>query len=495
MNQTTEDLGLTPSERYLGNLCRNSFLSLWSYPNPYTDRGIGESSRQGKELCDLLVVFGKHVIIFSDKSCEFPNTGDVNVDWRRWYKKAIDKSAQQIHGAEKWIRDFPDRVYLDKMCSQKFPFSLLDKGGLIFHRIVVATGASGRCESFFGLGSRGSLMLSPSLSDRDHYSDHELGGPFRIGRVNSQKGFVHVFDEVSLDIVMTELDTITDFVNYLSEKEKFLAQDKVLFCPGEEDLLGFYLNNMSQNGEPSFDLNGVEIEEGQKIFISEEQWDYYRSSEFRKMRLALAKDGLFIDRLIEHFTSYVREGTLAYGNEAGLTGNERNLRFLAAEPRIQRALMANAINQKITTTPRNVRTSIFMPSSNERTIFFFLLFPKEASWSRKRYRKERQAALTAYAHVIRFKSPNVDFVYGLATEPGTSSSARSEDLMSFDFTGWSEEEDEEAQILQKKLDILVDYSERSLLFDPPNTYRPDLAKGNRKERRRLKALKRGGRLN
>jgi hypothetical protein len=29
------------------------------------------------------------------------------------------------------------------------------------------------------------------------------------------KGFVHVFDERSLDIVLSELDTVTDFVQYL----------------------------------------------------------------------------------------------------------------------------------------------------------------------------------------------------------------------------------------------------------------------------------------
>ncbi len=71
--------GKTPSERYLARLARKTFLNLWSYPNVYIDkkqngRGVG------KELCDLLVVCGDHVLIFSDKHISWPETDDV--EWR-----------------------------------------------------------------------------------------------------------------------------------------------------------------------------------------------------------------------------------------------------------------------------------------------------------------------------------------------------------------------------------------------------------------------------
>lgn len=55
--------GLTASEKVLADLCGKSFLSLWSYPNLYR--------KSGKELTDLLVVFGDDVIPFADKSCAF----------------------------------------------------------------------------------------------------------------------------------------------------------------------------------------------------------------------------------------------------------------------------------------------------------------------------------------------------------------------------------------------------------------------------------------
>lgn len=53
--------GVTESERYLKTLCDRTFLSLWSYPGVYRDQGR-PGKGDGKEVCDLLVVFENHVI-------------------------------------------------------------------------------------------------------------------------------------------------------------------------------------------------------------------------------------------------------------------------------------------------------------------------------------------------------------------------------------------------------------------------------------------------
>ena len=57
--------GLNESERILSTLGEKVFLKLWSYPNTFY--------RQGKELVDLLVICGEHVILFSDKKIKFNN--------------------------------------------------------------------------------------------------------------------------------------------------------------------------------------------------------------------------------------------------------------------------------------------------------------------------------------------------------------------------------------------------------------------------------------
>jgi hypothetical protein len=84
----TRSEGVTPSERYSKQLCDHSFLSLWSYPGGFRDQG-GTGKGDGKEVCDLLVVFENHIIIFSDKRIHFDNTDNIEVGCARWFKKAV----------------------------------------------------------------------------------------------------------------------------------------------------------------------------------------------------------------------------------------------------------------------------------------------------------------------------------------------------------------------------------------------------------------------
>ncbi len=110
MEEIIKSSGFTNSEKYLAEICNYTFLSLWSYPNLFTDEGRKYGKGDGNELCDVLVVFRNHVFIFSDKDIQFKNTGNLEIDWGRWVKRAVLKSANQIYGAEKWIKEYPDRI-------------------------------------------------------------------------------------------------------------------------------------------------------------------------------------------------------------------------------------------------------------------------------------------------------------------------------------------------------------------------------------------------
>ena len=97
MTRLEKSRGTTPTEKHLARLCECTFLRFWSYPNLYRDKGKGK----GKEICDVLVVFGRDIVIFSDKSCAYPDSGDEVKDWTRWFRRSVWKSAQQIFGAER----------------------------------------------------------------------------------------------------------------------------------------------------------------------------------------------------------------------------------------------------------------------------------------------------------------------------------------------------------------------------------------------------------
>lgn len=56
------------------------------------------------------------VLLFSDKDCAYQSNFDVSVAWPRWYRNTIDKSVRQLVGAEKFIKAFPKRIFLDKAC-------------------------------------------------------------------------------------------------------------------------------------------------------------------------------------------------------------------------------------------------------------------------------------------------------------------------------------------------------------------------------------------
>lgn len=119
--------GITDAEKYLNELSEKTFLSLWSYPNLYTDQNKKNETSVGKELCDLLVIFESHIIIFSDKNCNFNDIPsgklsdkELDIKWKRWYKKSIEKSAGQIYKAEDWIRNHSDRIFLDDKCKKNF---------------------------------------------------------------------------------------------------------------------------------------------------------------------------------------------------------------------------------------------------------------------------------------------------------------------------------------------------------------------------------------
>src|SRR5450432_293868 len=114
---------VTASEEYLSLLCARAFLHLWSYPNLFKDQGK-RGSGDGKELCDLAVVFGDEIFVFSDKHCELKGGSSLDQSWARWYRRAVLKSAGQVMAAERWFRSYPERVFLDPKCQERFPIRL-----------------------------------------------------------------------------------------------------------------------------------------------------------------------------------------------------------------------------------------------------------------------------------------------------------------------------------------------------------------------------------
>ncbi len=425
--------GVTDSERYLGRLCEHSFLSLWSYPGVFRDQGRPDRRGDGKEVCDLLVVFENNIIVFSDKTCEFPGVADDRIAWGRWYKKAVLKSAEQVWGAERWIRNFPTRLFLDKQCSSPFPLILPSPSEAKFHRVVVAHGVSRACQAVFG-GS-GSLMLQNTIVGEAHLSQ-----PFRIGRIDAAKGYVHVLDDTSLDVVMETLDTISDFVRYFERKEALMTGSIPVIATGEEELLAAYFSGLDEDQQHCFTVPpGC-----QAMVVSEGRWASFCASPERKAQIESNSVSYLWDQMIEKVSSHLREGTFK-SSASGIGENEKSIRWMAKEDRWNRRILGNAFREVLEHTEPNVRaTRIVKALSSGKPYYVFLLLPQYPAWNREQYRGIRAKMLTDYCVLVRLQFPDAEHVVGIAAESGDLELS-SLDLSYFDAANWTPELAEQAK--------------------------------------------------
>jgi hypothetical protein len=493
--ESAESEGTTGSERVLTRLARKAFLSLWSYPNVYSDESRSNGKGDGKELVDLLVVFGDDVLLFSDKNCMFQSHVDISVAWPRWYRRAINKSARQLAGAESFIKRFPKRVFLDKSCTVPLPLAIPNPSVARYHLIAVTRGSHFAARQFFGGGSSGSLMLLTHLRG---IADHEKT-PFHIGQPLENGRFIHVLDEITVHLLLDELNTVPDFIAYLRKKEEFLGQPGIIVSvPGEEDLLARYMSTI-RNEEHAFpevtrDVNYVALPEG--------DWEVYLKSPQRAAKKQADEISYMWDALIEHHSAFIRSGEaisgpyLPPGTDAD---HERIVRALAAQPRLaRRSLAADLHHAMHRSDPGHMFARVKMTGRPPSQAFVFLTIPRTSGEDYETtYRERRMHALTVYCHAIKESMPTLKEAVGVASEP-FSEGAASQDFiyvdlcqMSSEELGFWREQANELEILRPKTEMMLfRNSEREFpapyrFVDSPARYiGPDGMPMNRAERRR-----------
>lgn len=441
--------GTTDSERALARLARKAFLSLWSYPNVHSDEGRSNGKGDGKELVDLLVVFGTDVLLFSDKHCAFQSNVNIKVAWPRWYKRAIEKSAQQLAGAESFLRRFPDRVFVDKSCLTKLPVILPDPSVARYFLIAITRGGHEAAVRHFGGGSSGSLMLNSMLEGKAHYER-----PFEVGFPLQGRRFLHVLDEVTVDILLEELDTVSDLVDYLACKERYFGANGVfMHVAGEEELLAQYMCTM-ENGRHA--LPNIPPGAG-AVTLLEGDWRFYRTSSQRAAKHEADQDSHMWDELIEYQASFVRAGTAIGLPETPpeTIDHERILRALAAEPRLARRELAGHFRFALSKSePGKKFVRMILSGSTMSRAYVFLTAPRPLDVNYPAYREMRSAALLAYCHGIKVRFPHVAEAIGIASEP-FSETVSSQDFLYVDLTEEIGREESTAwKDMMEELDVL-----------------------------------------
>jgi len=486
--------GVTDSERALTRLARKAFLSLWSYPNAYSDEGRSRGAGDGKELVDLLVVFGDNVLLFSDKHCEYQTNTDVKIAWPRWYKRAIGKSARQLAGAESFLRRFPKRVFIDKDCQTPLPVALPDPSVARYFLIAVTRGSHQAAARFFGRGSSGSLMLNNLLEGDAHH-----GSPFEVGFPLKGRRFVHVLDEMTVDVLLEELDTVPDLLAYLGCKEAYFGTRGIfMHFAGEEELLAQYMCT-TEDGRHAL----PKIPPGaDSVLLLEGDWKFYRTSPQRAAKREADAGSYMWDSLIEYQASFVQAGT-AIGlpeTTAEIIDHERILRPLAAETRLSRRELATHLRHALAQSEVGKKFARMTLSGDGMSrAYVFLTVPKPEAMSYQEYRELRSAALLTYCHGMKLRFPFAKVAIGIASEPFSEKIASQdflyvdlEEEMSADEQAHWREAMEELDVLQTPAQEIKLFGGRShefpmpFKFGGPKFYEyPKGTSMNRAERRRM----------
>ena len=381
------------AEELIARICRGSFLSLWAYPNP---RG-----KNGKELCDTLVVCEPDILIISVKDIGVPDSGDMAVDWKRWQRRSIEGSVKQIYGAERWLTSASHVVRHDG--NPGIPLPPVAERRV--YRLAVALGGDGQVPIYMG----------------------DFG-----------KGFVHVLDEESVEAVLGELNTITDLVGYVRAKEALYKSGmKVIFQGGERDLLALYLSK------------GREFPKGADlVVVTDGIWDSFTScSSYRAKQIADEASRPW-DRLVDRLAADMLEGNMAYGED--LADNERAIRVMARESRFHRRVLGKAFKEFMdlaaTKTDLGGKTlaSRIVPSPSG-VVYVFLAKPHGTA------REQRKQELALRCIVARGLHPNAVTVVGIATERYEKGQGYSLDLTHVHVPDWTEELQQQMEGIQQDL--------------------------------------------
>jgi hypothetical protein len=417
--------GVTPTERLLAELCDRTFLKLWSFPNPCRE--------DGKELCDLIVVFENEVLIFFDReNRRFDNNPtDVDLAWKRWRKEVIDKQVTTALGAERYIRKGRP-IFLDTKQAEPFPIPI-DLQNARFHKVVVAHGVRDACKQSSPSNVSGSLAISYGPK-----GTASVDQPFfvEIDRDNP----VHILDTDNLEIALNELDTIFDFTAYLDAKIEAIQRHKFLTYCGEEDVVAHYFLNFDDNKKRH--MIGS-LDDFDSVHIGEGEWTDFEKSGLYARRKKANDTSYFWDRLLQITSSNALNGTLE-GNSEPFKGKSA-IHFMAKEPRFSRRGLSDHMLKSIRNFPENdeplVRNVSLMPSFFEGTYYVFLqLKAVGLSSDFDEYREKRTAILEFACGAAKLKMPDIQRVIGIAIDaPKYAGPSNPEDMLLMEFSDWTPE--------------------------------------------------------
>jgi hypothetical protein len=285
--------------------------------------------------------------------------------------------------------------------------------------------------------------------------------PFVVGDIDPNKGFVHVLDDVSLEIVLSSRDTIADFVEYLTKREQLFRSGRIFLASSEQDLLAIYLMSRSdEQNELNFDFGGaasnviVEIPPG--------EYEHFISRPECVARDTANQSSYWWDGLIEEFNSHILGGTSPAYPETPLSQQELAVRALARENRFSRRMLSDSFGEFfLKDQPSQICVRVIPPIFKDSPFYVFLTISREGHDDYSQYRELRRGYMVRYSQSVKVKFPHATRVVVIATEPRRDGETRSTDLLLADVTHLTEQQIADVGRLQAGGKFLADVTPSS----------------------------------
>ncbi len=363
------------AENALHELAEKTFLADWCYPNPMLP--------DGKELCDLLVVFDDIAIIWQLKDTKLDEHGNIK-------ESDIQKNQRQLLGARRQLFELKTDITITNPRRGSEIFNPSDIKNI--HLI----------SAFFGDMP---ILLSTNKKVKEH--------------------LIHTFTKNFTEIVLNELDTISDFQRYLMDREQ-LSNTALISTGGEEQILGYYLSN-----NRSFD----KFKNYNFALLEDDIWKGLKNNPKYKAKKEADQ------------VSYLWDGIIERSHDGNNPQYELIARELARHDRLARRMLSNAFfdAHKIAHNSSEIfRRYVIMEDMNVVYCFLFQDDPEP--------RENRKSHLTAMCHVTRSKHIDKKII-GIATEAKIRPMS-SYDFALFDVHEWTENDQKALEEIQANTDIL-----------------------------------------
>jgi hypothetical protein len=361
------------AERIIHELGERTFFTDWCYTNP--------KKPDGKEICDLLIVFDGIAIIWQIK--------DLKVDELGRYKQAeIEKNLRQLAGARRALFELktPIRLQNPRRGNEIFDPTKISQVYLI------------------------SVLMGDSTTPfpmMDTVKDHQL----------------HVFTREFADIVLTELDTVADFCNYLRDKEA-ISTGQIIITGGEENLLALYLGNGR-----SFHW----AEKADFMLIDDSLWP------------ALIGKPEFQAKKKEDQISCGWDSLIETAHTCG-HGYERVAKHLAKPARFERRILSKAFLEVYAEFRTSTMGMLRRKLAVGDTVYCFLISSEPEE--RREYRKQMLGLMCFVARGLEDKRTKV---IGVATDREN----RSYDFVYLEMPSWTAKNEEYMKGIQEDLGIFT----------------------------------------